>query len=172
MILTGSRNIRHLSRTLCFSKYVNLRPGLNVDLSRHRTKLHFNSPFPNYVSVPANNNLKSRLRAKFSYIILLYKPVSQPCMRRAYKSLFWRAIRPENTADCMNEWKYFLKYNINISIIIRFKQYLPSSIQSVEFTRRVARQNNGLYVLRMTVKLAYFLARNLDFRLLFARTEA
>ena len=54
----------------------------------------------------------------------------------------------------MNEWKYFLKYNTNISIIIRFEQYLPSIIQSVEFTGRVARQNNGLYVLRMTVKLA------------------
>ena len=60
-----------------------------------------------------------------------------------------------NTADCMNEGKYFLKYNINISIIIRFKQYLPSIIQPVEFTGRVARQNNGLYILCMIVKLAY-----------------
>ena len=76
-------------------------------------------------------------------------------MRRTYKQLFWRATSPVNSADCMNEWNYFLKYNINISIIIRFKQYLPSSIQSVEFTGRVARQNNGLYVLRMIVKLAY-----------------
>ena len=59
-----------------------------------------------------------------------------------------------NTADCMNEWKYFLKYYINISIIIRFKQHFPSIIQPVEFTGRVARQNNGLYVLRMIVKLA------------------
>ena len=56
----------------------------------------------------------------------------------------------------MNEWKYFLKYNINISIIIRFKQYLPSILQSAVFTGRVARQSNGLYVLRMIVKLAYF----------------
>ena len=55
----------------------------------------------------------------------------------------------------MNEWKYFIKFNINISIITRFKQYLPSIIQSVEFTGRVARQNNGLYVLRMIVKLVY-----------------
>ena len=76
-------------------------------------------------------------------------------MRRTYKPLFWRATRPVNTADCMNKWKYFLKYNINISIISRFKQYLPSIIQSVEFVGRVARQNNGLYVLRMIVKLAY-----------------
>ena len=76
-------------------------------------------------------------------------------MRRTYKPLFWRATRPVNTVDCMNDWKYFLKYNINISIIIHFKQYLPSIIQSVEFTGRVARQNNGLYVLRMIVKLAY-----------------
>ena len=65
------------------------------------------------------------------------------------------ATHPVNTANCMNEWKYFLKYSINISIIIRFEQYLPSIIQSVEFTGRVARQNNGLYVLRMIVKLAY-----------------
>ena len=76
-------------------------------------------------------------------------------MRRTYKPLFWRATRSVNTADCKNEWKYFLKYNINISIIIRFKQYLLSIIQSVEFTGRVARQNNRLYVLRMIVKLAY-----------------
>ena len=36
-----------------------------------------------------------------------------------------------------------MKYNINISIIIRFKQYHPSIIQSV--------------VLRMIVKMAYIL---------------
>ena len=71
-------------------------------------------------------------------------------------ALFWRATRSVNTADCKNEWKYFLKYNIDISIIIRFKQYLPSIIQPVEFTGRVARQNNGLYVLRMIVKLAQY----------------
>ena len=76
-------------------------------------------------------------------------------MRRTYKPLFWRATRPVNTAYCMNEWKYFIKYNVNILIIIGFKQYLPAIIQSVEFTGRVARQNNGLYVLRMIVKLAY-----------------
>ena len=76
-------------------------------------------------------------------------------MRRTYKPLFWRATRPVNTADSMNEWRYFIKYNVNILIIIRFKQYLPAIIQSVEFTGRVARQNNGLYVLRMIVKLAY-----------------
>ena len=44
----------------------------------------------------------------------------------------------------MNEWKYFLKHNINISIIICFKQYPPSIIQSVEFTGCVACQNNWL----------------------------
>ena len=76
-------------------------------------------------------------------------------MHRTYKPLFWWATRPVNTADCMNEWKYFLKHNINISIIIRFKQYPPSIIQSVEFTGCVACQNNGLYVLCMIVKLAY-----------------
>ena len=75
-------------------------------------------------------------------------------MRRTYKPLFWRATRPVNRGDCMNEWKYFIKYNVNISIIIGFKQYLPSILQSVEFTGRVPRQNNGLYVLRMIVKLA------------------
>ena len=49
----------------------------------------------------------------------------------------------------------FKKYNINISIIIHFKQYLPSSIQSAVFTGRAARQKNCLYVLYMVVKLAY-----------------
>ena len=60
----------------------------------------------------------------------------------------------------LNEWKYFIKYNINVSIIIHFKQYFPSIIQSGEFTGCVARQNNGLYVLRMIVKLAYCGKRN------------
>ena len=87
-------------------------------------------------------------------------------MRRTYKPLFWRATRPVNTVDCMNEWKYFLKYNINISIIIRFKQYLPSIIESVEFTGRVARPKQrlvrsahdcetGLYSVRERDELAY-----------------
>ena len=62
----------------------------------------------------------------------------------------------------MNEWKYFIKYNINISIIIGFKQYLPLIIQSAVFTGRVARQNNGLYVLRMIVKLAYCANKELN----------
>ena len=65
------------------------------------------------------------------------------------------ATRPVNTADCTNEWRYFLKYSINISTIIHFKQYLPSFIKSAVFTGRAARQTNRLYVLRMTVKLAY-----------------
>ena len=81
-------------------------------------------------------------------------------MRRTYKPLFWRVTRSVNTADCMNEWKYFLKYNIDISIVIRFKQYLPSIIEPVAFTGRVARQNNGLYVLRMIVKLACTVSAN------------
>ena len=55
----------------------------------------------------------------------------------------------------MNEGRYVLKYNMNISIIIHFKQYLPSSIQSAVFIGRVARQTNRLYVQRMIVKLAY-----------------
>ena len=76
-------------------------------------------------------------------------------MHITYKPLFWRATRPVNTVYCMNEWKYFIKSNIDILIIIRFKQYLPAIIQSVQFTGRVARQNKGLYVLRMIVKLAY-----------------
>ena len=76
-------------------------------------------------------------------------------MRNTYKRFVWRATRPVNTADCTNEWRYFLKYNINISIIIHFKQYLPSIIQSAMFTGRAARQTNRLYVLRMIVKLAY-----------------
>ena len=31
-----------------------------------------NRPFPSYASVPANNNLKSRLGAKFSYICCIF----------------------------------------------------------------------------------------------------
>ena len=49
----------------------------------------------------------------------------------------------------------FLKYNRSISVIMHFKQYLPSFTQSAVFTGRVARQANRLYVLRMTVRLAY-----------------
>ena len=49
----------------------------------------------------------------------------------------------------------FLKYDRNISIVANFKQYTHSFIQSAMFTGRVDRQTNPLYVLRMTVKLAY-----------------
>ena len=48
-----------------------------------------------------------------------------------------------------------LKYDRNISVIIHFKQYVHSFIQSTMFTGRLARQTNRLYVLRMIVKLAY-----------------
>ena len=76
-------------------------------------------------------------------------------MRSTYKQFVWRAARPVNMVDCMTEWRYFLKYNRNVSIKIHFKQYLHSFIQSVMFTGRVARQTNRFYVLRMIVKLAY-----------------
>ena len=76
-------------------------------------------------------------------------------MRSAYKRLISRATCPANTADCTNELRYFLKYNVNISIITHFKQYVHSFIKSAIITGRVARQANRLYVLRMTVKLAY-----------------
>ena len=49
----------------------------------------------------------------------------------------------------------FLKYDRNISIIIYFKQYTHSFIQSAMFTRRMVRQTNRFYVLRMIVKLAH-----------------
>ena len=51
----------------------------------------------------------------------------------------------------------FLKYDRNISIVIHFKQYVHSFIQSAMLRGCVARQTNCLYVLRMTVKLAYSL---------------
>ena len=72
-------------------------------------------------------------------------------MRSTYKRFVWRAPRPVNTSDCMNEWRYCLKCNKNISILT----HLHSFIQSAMFTGRVARQTNRLYVLRMIVKLAY-----------------
>ena len=58
-------------------------------------------------------------------------------------------------ADCMNEWRYFLQYNRNISIKKHFKQYLSLLIRIAVFTGCVARQIYRLYVLRMIVKLAY-----------------
>ena len=56
-------------------------------------------------------------------------------MRIAYRRFIWRPTRPVNMVDCMSRWRYFLKYNINISIIIHFKQCLPSFIQSAVFYR-------------------------------------
>ena len=77
-------------------------------------------------------------------------------MRRTYKPLFWRATRPVNSMpDCMIEGRYYLKRIIIDIFILYFKKYFHSFIQSAVFTGRVARQNNGLYVLRMIVKLAY-----------------
>ena len=76
-------------------------------------------------------------------------------MRSTYKRFVWRATRPVNTADCMNEWKYCLKCNKIYINSNTFQQYLHSFIQFAMFTGRVARQTNRLYVLRMIVKLAY-----------------
>ena len=42
-----------------------------------------------------------------------------------------------------------------ISIILHFKQYLHSFVQSARFTGRVTHQTNHLYVLHMIMKLAY-----------------
>ena len=55
----------------------------------------------------------------------------------------------------MDEGRYCLKYIIIDIFILYFKKYLHSFVQSAVFTGRVARQTNRLYVLRMTVKLAY-----------------
>ena len=77
-------------------------------------------------------------------------------MRRTYKPLFWRATRPVNSTDCMIEGKYCLKHIIIDIFIFNFKKYFHSFLQSAMFTERVARQNNGLHVLRMIVKLAYY----------------
>ena len=77
-------------------------------------------------------------------------------MRRTYKPLFWRATRPVNSTDGMIEGRYCLKRIIIDIFILYFTKYLHSFIQSAMFTGRVARQNNGLYVLSMIVKLAYY----------------
>ena len=66
-----------------------------------------------------------------------------------------QATRPVDMADCMYEGRYCLKYIIIDIFLLYFKTYLPSFIQSTLFTGRVARQTNRLYVLRMTVQLAY-----------------
>ena len=73
-----------------------------------------------------------------------------------YKWFVWRATRPVNKADCMSEWRYFLKYNRNVSIISTHLQYLPSFMQSAMFTGHLARQTICLYVLHMIMKLAYW----------------
>ena len=66
-------------------------------------------------------------------------------MRSTYKQFVWRATRPVNTADCMNEGRYFLIYNRKISLfIVRFKTYLYSFMQSAMFTRRVCPPNKPL----------------------------
>ena len=76
-------------------------------------------------------------------------------MRRTYKPLFWRTTHPVNSMDCMTEGRYCLKRIIFDKFIIYFIKYFHSFIQSAVFTGRVAHQNNGLYVLRMIVKLAF-----------------
>ena len=77
-------------------------------------------------------------------------------MRRTYKPLFWRATRPVNSTDCMIEGKYCLKLIIIDIFILYFKKHFHLFLQSAVFTERVARQNNGLHVLRTIVKLAYY----------------
>ena len=53
-----------------------------------------------------------------------------------------------------SEGTYCLKRIIIDIFILYLKKYFHSFIQSAVFTGRVAHQNNGLYVLRMIVKLA------------------
>ena len=64
-----------------------------------------------------------------------------------------QAVCMASNTSCKVE--IFLKYDRNISNIIHFKQYVHSFIQSAVFTKRMARQTNRLYVVRMIVKLAY-----------------
>ena len=85
-------------------------------------------------------------------------------MRSTYKWFVWRATRPVNTVDCTNEWRYCLKCIIINILILYLKKYLHSFVQAAVFTGRVARQINHLYVLRMTVKLAYISRRLLKTR--------
>ena len=82
------------------------------------------------------------------FLCVSVKPVSQSCAIRR-SGLF------RGNTSCKVE--IFLKYDRNRSIIIHFKQYVHSFIQSAMFTGRLARQTNRLYVLRMTVKLASWL---------------
>ena len=57
----------------------------------------------------------------------------------------------------MNEERYFSKCIIIDTFLLYFEKYLPSLIQSVVFTGRVARQTYRLYVLHMVVNLVYCL---------------
>ena len=58
--------------------------------------------------------------------------------------------------DGLYDWgEIMLKTYYNWYILLYFIKYFHTFIQSAVFTGRVARQNNGLYVLRMIVKLAY-----------------
>ena len=42
-------------------------------------------------------------------------------MRSTYKRFVWRATRPVNMADCMNEWRYCLKRIIIDIFLLYFK---------------------------------------------------
>ena len=92
---------------------------------------------------------------KSSKIVVGSNIVAVQIMHRTYKPLFWRATRPVNSPECMIEGRNCLKRIIIDIFILYFIKYFHSFTQSVVFTGRVARQNNGLYVLRMIVKLVY-----------------
>ena len=47
-------------------------------------------------------------------------------MRSPYKRFVWRATRPVNKADCMNEGRYWLKCVIIDIFLLHFKKYLIS----------------------------------------------
>ena len=46
-------------------------------------------------------------------------------MRSTYKRFAWRATRPVNTADCVNEGRYCLKCIITDILILYFKKISP-----------------------------------------------
>ena len=76
-------------------------------------------------------------------------------MRSTYKRFVWRATRPVNTADCMDEGRYCLKRIIIDIFILYFKNISTHSRNPLCLQDVWPAKQTACDVLRMTVKLAY-----------------
>ena len=96
-------------------------------------------------------------------------------MRSINKWFVWRATRPVNMVDCINEWRYCLKCTIIGKFVLYFKNMSPFIRKIRRVYRTCGPPNKPLERIAHDCETGLILAQlntSLDFMLLFAGTEA